>query len=103
MQRFHHEPWEDRLRIAMEIDDLRMKRIAQRLIYFERPEALPAKTREALSKEIQARLNAHDDVLPWRTVADARKDLAELQSEDVDGSLAVFISNMDAFLAGLLK
>ena len=82
---------------------LRMRRIAQRLIYFERPEALPEKTREALSKEVQARLNAHDDVLPWRTVADARQELAKIQSEGVDGSLAGFISNMDAFLAGLLK
>ena len=103
MQKFHDVPWEDRLRIAMEMDDLRMKRIAQRLIYFERPEALPEKTREALSKEIQARLNAHDDVLPWRTVADARQELAKIQSEGVDGSLVGFISNMDAFLAGLLK
>jgi exodeoxyribonuclease-1 len=103
MQQFHDVPWEDRLGIAMEMDDLRMKRIAQRLIYFERPEALPEKTREALSKEVQARLNAHDDVLPWRTVADARQELAKIQSEDLDGSLAVFISNMDTFLAGLLK
>jgi exodeoxyribonuclease I len=103
MQKFHDVPWEDRLRIAMEMDDLRMKRNAQRLIYFERPEVLPGKTKAALGHEIQERLNAHDDVLPWRTAADAKQELAKLQSEDDNGGLAVFISNMDAFLAGLLK
>jgi hypothetical protein len=45
----------------------------------------------------------HDDVLTWRTVANARQELAKIQSEDVDVSLAVFISNMDAFLGGRLK
>jgi len=42
-----------------------MRRIAQRLIYFDRSDALPEKTREALSKEIEARWNAHDGALPW--------------------------------------
>lgn len=74
---------EERLRAAMQIDHLRMRRIAQRLIYFDRSDALPEKTREALSKEIKARLNAPDDLLPWRTIADARQGLAKLQSEGV--------------------
>ncbi|MFT7573281.1 MAG: exodeoxyribonuclease-1, partial [Paracoccaceae bacterium] len=65
MRRFHEVPWEERLRVAMEMTDLRMRRIAQRLIYFERPAVLPEKTRAALDGEIQARLNEHDDVLPW--------------------------------------
>jgi exodeoxyribonuclease-1 len=103
MQRFHHVPWEDRLGIAMEMDDLRMKRIAQRLIYFERPEVLPGKTRAALGHEIQERLNAHDDVLPWRTVADAQQELAKLQSEDDDGSLVEFVSDLEEFLGELLQ
>ena len=103
MQRFHDVPWEDRLGIAMEIADLRMKRIAQRLIYFERPEVLPEKTRVALGHEIQERLNAHDDVLPWRTVADAQQELAKLQSEDDDGSLVEFVSDLEEFLGELLQ
>ena len=103
MQRFHDVPWEDRLGIAMEIADLRMKRIAQRLIYFERPEVLPEKTRIALGHEIQERLNAHDDVLPWRTVADAQQELAKLQSEDDDGSLVEFVSDLEEFLGELLQ
>ena len=103
MQRFHDVSWEDRLGIAMEIADLRMKRIAQRLIYFEKPEVLPEKTRAALGHEIQERLNAHDDVLPWRTVADAQQELAKLQSEDDDGSLVEFVSDLDEFLGELLQ
>ncbi len=103
MQRFHDVSWEDRLGIAMEIADLRMKRIAQRLIYFERPEVLPEKTRVALGHEIQERLNAHDDVLPWRTVADAQQELAKLQSEDDDGSLVEFVSDLEEFLGELLQ
>jgi exodeoxyribonuclease-1 len=103
MQRFHDVPWEDRLGVAMEMADLRMKRIAQRLIYFERPEVLPEKTRAALGHEIQERLNAHDDVLPWRTVADAQQELAKLQSEDDDGSLVEFVSDLEEFLGELLQ
>ena len=103
MQRFHDVPWEDRLGIAMEMADLRMTRIAQRLIYFERPEVLPEKTRAALGHEIQERLNAHDDVLPWRTVADAQQELAKLQSEDDDGSLVEFVSDLEEFLGELLQ
>ena len=103
MQRFHDVPWEDRLGVAMEMADLRMKRIAQRLIYFERPEVLPEKTRIALGHEIQERLNAHDDVLPWRTVADAQQELAKLQSEDDDGSLVEFVSDLEEFLGELLQ
>jgi exodeoxyribonuclease-1 len=80
MHRFHDVPWEDRLGVAMEMADLRMRRFAQRLIYFERPEVLPEKTRAALGHEIHSRLNTHDDVLPWRTVADARQELDELRS-----------------------
>ena len=103
MKQFHDVPWEDRLGIAMEMTDLRMTRIAQRLIYFEKPEVLPEKTRAALGHEIQERLNAHDDVLPWRTVADARQELAKLQSEDDDGSLVEFVSDLEEFLGELLQ
>jgi exodeoxyribonuclease-1 len=103
MQRFHDVPWEDRLGVAMEMADLRMRRIAQRLIYFERSEVLPEKTRAALGHQIQERLNAHDDVLPWRTVADAKQELAKLQSEDDDGSLVEFVSDLEEFLGELLQ
>lgn len=98
MKHFHDVPWADRLQISMEMTDFRMRRIAQRLIYFERPEVLPEKTRTALGREIKARLNAHDDVLPWRTVADARQELDEIRSEDADGCPAGFIDDVDAFL-----
>lgn len=103
MQRFHNAPWEDRLGIAMEMVDLKIKRIAKRLIYFEIPEVLPEKARVALGHEIQERLNAHDDVLPWRTVADAQQELAKLQSEDDDGSLLEFINDLKECLGELLQ
>jgi exodeoxyribonuclease-1 len=103
MHRFHDVPWEDRLGVAMEMADLRMRRIAQRLIYFERPEVLPEKTRAALGHEIHSRLNTHDDVLPWRTVADAQQELDELRSGDVDGSLLEFVSDLEEFLGELLQ
>jgi len=103
MQRFHDVPWEDRFGVAMDMADPRMRRIAQRLIYFEKPEVLPEKSRAALGHEIHSRLNAHDDVLPWRTVADAQRELAKLQSEDDDGSLVEFVSDLEEFLGELLQ
>ena len=102
MQYFHDVPWEDRLGVAREMADLRMRRIAQRLIYIERPEALPDKTKAALDREIEARLNAHEDVLPWRTVADAQQELAKLEREDDVGSLSDFVRGLEEFLGKLL-
>jgi len=49
----------------MRMDELRMRLIAQRLICLEGTDALSQKTREALSKAIEARWNAHDGALPW--------------------------------------
>jgi hypothetical protein len=83
--------------------DLRMRRIAQRLIYIERPETLPDKTKAALDREIEARLNAHEDVLPWRTVADAQQELAKLEREDDVGSLSDFVRGLEEFLGKLLQ
>jgi exodeoxyribonuclease-1 len=103
MQYFHNVPWEDRLGVAREMADLRMRRIAQRLIYIERPETLPDKTKAALDREIEARLNAHEDVLPWRTVADAQQELAKLEREDDVGSLSDFVRGLEEFLGKLLQ
>jgi hypothetical protein len=56
-----------------------------------------------LSHEIQTRLNAHDDFLPWGTVADARHELAKLRSKDIDRNLAEFIGNVEKFVRRLLQ
>ena len=79
-----------------------MRRIAQRLIYFERPDVLPEKTRAALGREIHSRLDPDDDLLPWRTVANAQKELAKLRGDDINGSLAGFIGTVEEFLGRLL-
>jgi len=101
MRRFHNVPCEDRLGVAREMADPRMRRIAQRLIYLERPDVLPEKTRAALGQEIHSRLNSDDDLMPWRTVANAQKDLAKLKDKDIDGSLAGFVGTMEEFLGRL--
>ena len=51
----------------------------------------------------QERLNAYGDVLPWRTVADAQQELSKRQSEDDDGSLVEFVSDLEEFLGELLQ
>jgi exodeoxyribonuclease-1 len=102
MRRFHNVPWEDRLGVAREMADLRMRRIAQRLIYFERPDVLPEKTRAALGREIHSRLDPDDDLLPWRTVANAQKELAKLKEKDIDGNLSGFFCSVEEFLGKLL-
>ena len=67
-RRFHISPWEERLTIALQFDDQRLRRLARRLIYFERPDLLDEKQRQAMDNEISRRVRGGTDEMPWRTI-----------------------------------
>lgn len=88
MARFHTVPWEERLDISIQFEDRRLKRVARRLIYFERPDLLPEAERQAMKDEISRRmLGTSSQSGPWMTVPGALAELDELLSASGGGSL----------------
>ena len=51
MEKFHSSEWGERVGVLRELSDVRMQRLAQRLIYFEHPELLSDKVRALFLKK----------------------------------------------------
>ena len=97
MRRFHEVAWKDRPAIVHSLGDPRLRRLAQRLIYFERPDVLPADTRAALDAEIADHLNTHRDDVPWRTVPQAKRELESLAARAPTEDIAGFADALRRF------
>ena len=97
MGEFHKASWPERPEYLAQMRDSRLKRLGQRLMYFEQPELLAPGTRSALDSAIRERLQARGE-RPWRTVAKARDELDEIADQTVVG-LVGFSSYLD-MLAG---
>lgn len=78
MEKFHHASGENKIEVLRGLDDARMKRLAQRLLYFEHPELLSDKVKNAMQDKIYKRLVAFEEV-PWRTISQARAELEGLE------------------------
>lgn len=78
MERFHAEPWERRLSIVTRFSDERLRRIGQRLIHFERPDALAPAKRKVLDQTITKRLLGLQEKSPWMTYPKALNEIDEL-------------------------
>jgi len=84
MGEFHKADWPERPGFIGQLRDSRLKRLAQRQIYFERPDLLSATIRSALGQAIRERRFAEGEV-PWRTLAAARRELDEVRDPDARG------------------
>jgi exodeoxyribonuclease-1 len=78
MEQFHAEPWENRLSIVTRFTDDRLKRIGQRLIHFEQPDALTPAKRKVLDQAIAKRLIGFQEMSPWMTYPKAISEVDEL-------------------------
>jgi exodeoxyribonuclease I len=80
-RQFHVRPWEQRRVIASRFDDRRLRRLANRLIYFESPHLMDEHERRSIDEDIAARRRGVGRYAspPWNTIPGA---LAELQSID---------------------
>jgi len=78
MEKFHQESGQNKIGVLRGLEDLRMKRLAQRLLYFEHPELLSDKVKNAMKDKIHERLTLSEEV-PWRTVDNARAELEGLK------------------------
>ncbi|MCG8004355.1 MAG: hypothetical protein JAY88_12965 [Candidatus Thiodiazotropha lotti] len=80
MDAFHAtNSWGERARMVREFSDLRLKQVAQRLIYVNAPDVLETQDRSRIERGIVCRLydNQEDEKL-WRTIPSARKLTFEL-------------------------
>ena len=75
MQRFHAATWEEKARLAGQFTDERYRRLALRVVYFERPDALGEALREAMREGLRQRLMtpAGTDVR-WRSIPAAQRE-----------------------------
>jgi exodeoxyribonuclease I len=98
MENFHSSEWEKRVGILSELTDVRMRRLAQRLIYFERPELLSEKAQLAIATKISERLNTLDENVKWRTMSSTHKELQKLKLSVKADEDAEFISVYEQWL-----
>ena len=84
MHEFQAASWEKRAVLAQQFKDSRYRRIALRLIYFERPDLLATENQAAIDDAMQARLMAAPDAdVPWRSIPKAKRDLGFLLNSDL--------------------
>lgn len=99
-RRFHAAPWPDRLAIIDRFQDPRLKKLARRLIYFERPDLLDADMRGRMDLAVWGRLRGQEPNAPGRTFAATLHELDALQAEvgTIDPSLRSYRAYLQAQL-----
>lgn len=92
MEEFHNVEWPHRAAFVRRFSDARLQRLAQRIVYFEKPHLLDDKARGGLDGAVRGRWTA-DTTSPWLTAAAA---LAEL--DVLDASSQVHLAAYKALL-----
>ena len=98
MEKFHHASGENKIEVLRGLEDLRMKRLAQRLMYFEYPELLSDKVKKAMKDKIQQRLSITEEV-PWRTIEKARVELEGLEDSMVTPEGEKFVHDYKSLIS----
>ena len=102
MAQFHDVDWPDRVALAERIEDPRVKGFAHRLIYFERPDLLPADKRAELDAWRAKRVLSEDEGVPWMTVRKALREADDLL-ETATGDEAALLGEARDFLFELAQ
>ncbi|HHZ66739.1 MAG TPA: exodeoxyribonuclease I [Alphaproteobacteria bacterium] len=94
---FHEERWDSRIALIEQIQDARLVELANRLVYFERPDLLSDRMRHDMDDWLVNRILAEDASVPWMTV---NKALAEVEErlETSDGGEVDFLGEIRDFL-----
>jgi exodeoxyribonuclease-1 len=83
MENFHSAEWPERVGLIGRFVDDRYQRLAQRLVFFERPDLLQARVRNGINAEIARRLLADpDNDVPWLTTSAALEEANRLAAGD---------------------
>jgi exodeoxyribonuclease-1 len=100
-RRFHAAAWKDRPALIDRFQDPRLKKLARRLIYFERPDLLDPDIRGQIDRAIWGRLRGHEPDAPGRSYAATLEEYEALVAEIsiVSPSLAAYRDHLQAQLA----
>ena len=93
MGQFHAVEWPDRPGYLAQLRDMRLRRLGQRIVYFERPDLLAPSVVMALDTAVRGRRFAAGG-MPWRTLAKAREEFQQVPDFAAPG-LAGFSSYLD--------
>jgi exodeoxyribonuclease-1 len=80
-RQFHAAPWTDRLALVDRFRDPRLKKLARRLVYFERPDLLDADLRTRMDAAVSGRLRGQEPDAPGRTLAATLQEFDLLLAE----------------------
>lgn len=80
-RQFHAQPWERKVALISQMADMRLKRIAQRLVYFHRPDLLSDEKVGAISAEIERRVCDATEDEKWLTIPQALDEIEQLRPD----------------------
>ncbi len=100
MEQFHNAAWADRVALADRIEDPRVSEFAYRLIFFERPDLLPAAKAAELDAWRAERALTEDDTVPWMTIRKALREADDLL-KNASGDEAALLVEVKDFLYDL--
>ena len=98
MAKFHTASVEDKVSICSRFSDTRYREMASRLMYAERPDQMERSERIKIEEQFRDRLLATEENLPWLTIPQAIKELAELRDE---GKQLDLLTEIEAFIEGM--
>jgi exodeoxyribonuclease-1 len=100
-RRFHAAPRAERLALVDRFRDSRLKKLARRLIYFERPDLLEPHLRIRMDAAVSGRLRGNDPGAPGRTLAATLQEFDALMAEvgPIDANLAHYRAFLQSQLA----
>ena len=101
MAQFQLGDWEEKLAVARQLEDPRLREIARRQIYFEQPDLLSKTVRKDLDGWIVNRLSIKETSVPWRTIPDAIAEADKL-SRNTNIKDKASIGLVKEFILGLV-
>ena len=102
MKQFHLIPWEKRPGLVSTFEDPRLRKLGERLIYYEHPEVLNDDLRRRCDSAVAARLLGSDGNTSWLTLPKALEQ-AEDQLRVVEASGQNFLEEHRDYLRGRLE
>jgi exodeoxyribonuclease-1 len=98
MVKFHAANVEERVSICNRFSDARYREMASKLMYAECPDQMERSERVKIEEHFRDRLLATEEKLPWLTISQAIKDVAELREK---GEQLDLLADIEAFIEGM--
>ncbi|PCJ61501.1 MAG: hypothetical protein COA65_00635 [Rhodospirillaceae bacterium] len=99
MEQFHQQPWEERLGTVLQLTDDRLGELGERLIYTERPDALPEDVILRRDRWRHERIHAEQSV-QWVTAGSALEEVESLRTKG-SGKHEDLFQDIEMFLGKL--